>query len=91
MLCCLVRNFSQTVGVSFSSVACEDSCLFRDGEVDRPLIVVIVELFDRRIVCAGVDSKISRSGCAESTVERGVEGRRVRGSCQAGEAGYSEE
>lgn len=28
---------------------------------------------------------------AESSVERGVEGRQVLGSCQAGEAGYSEE
>jgi hypothetical protein len=65
--------------------------LVRDGEADRPLIVVIVEFFDRRTVCAGVDSNISRSSRAESTVERGVEGRRVLGSCQAGEAGYSEE
>jgi hypothetical protein len=61
--------------------------LLGNGGADRPLIVVVVEIFNGSTVCAGAESYISRACCAKSAVEGSVEVRRVLCTGQAGQAG----
>jgi hypothetical protein len=55
------------------------------------LVIVVVELFHRGAVDTRINSDTSRTSCAESGVESGVEVRQILCGGQAGEAGNGKE